>query len=242
VTEHANRKYVAALRKALRAAAVPENAGPMQAYMKSEMPFYGVKKPERAKCSKEVIAAHPLDSYEAWRDTALALYRGARKREERYGALDLVGHRSYREYRDRWASFAMYDEFIVTGAWWDLVDETAVQHLGRLMVTERQRCTAKMRRWMKGRDLWRRRSSIICQLKLKRETDLGLLFDSIEASMESEEFFLRKGIGWALREYAKTDPQVVIDFVQQRQGRLSALSKREALRRVLKDGLIDSIP
>lgn len=242
MARHANREFIAAYRKALRAAAVPRDAGPMQAYMKSELPFYGVKKPARAQCSKQVIAAHPLEGYEAWRDTALTLYREASKREERYGALDLVGHRRYRTHRDRWSSFSIYDEFIVSGAWWDLVDETAVRHVGRLMVTDKKKCTTEMRRWMKGRDLWRRRSAIICQLRLKGETDLGLLFDAIEASMDSDEFFLRKGIGWALREHAKTDARVIIDFVQQRRGRLCALSKREALRRVLKDGLIDEIP
>ena len=240
--EQASRKYIAALRKALRNAAVAADAKPMQAYMKSELPYYGVKKPARAECSKQVITAHPLDSYAAWRDTALALYRGAKKREERYAALDLVGHRHYREYRERWSSFALYAEFIVTGAWWDLVDETAVQHLGRLMATQTSKCSAKMRKWLAGRDMWRRRSAIICQLKLKERTDTELLTEAIEASMDSSEFFLRKGIGWALREHAKTDPQWVIAFVQQRQDRLSPLSKREALRRVLKDGLIDAIP
>jgi 3-methyladenine DNA glycosylase AlkD len=236
-----DRRYISAIRKALKDAAVPTDAKPMQAYMKSDLPFCGVKKPLRAKCSKRVIGARPLESYEAWRDTATTLFRHAKRREERYCALDLVGHRHYREYRDRWTSFSMYEEFIVTGAWWDLVDECAVQHVGRLMAVHNARCTKKMRRWMVSRDMWRRRTSIICQLKLKADTDESLLFDAIVASADSDEFFLRKGIGWALREYAKIEPERVIRFVKKHRKRLSSLSKKEALRRLVAQGLTEAV-
>jgi len=86
------------------------------------------------------------------------------------------------------------------------------------------------------------RTSIICQLGFKDRTDLTLLYDSIDPSMEEREFFLRKGIGWALREYAKTDPHEVIRYVTLNKDRLSPLSRREALRNVVKAGLLDAIP
>jgi 3-methyladenine DNA glycosylase AlkD len=66
-----------------------------------------------------------------------------------------------------------------------------------------------MRQWSAGGDMWQRRCAIICQNKAKQATDLELLYDCIEPSVESREFFLRKAIGWALREYAWTDPDEV---------------------------------
>ena len=86
------------------------------------------------------------------------------------------------------------------------------------------------------------RTSIICQLKFKDATDVGLLLSCIERSIDHTEFFLRKAIGWALREYAKTDPEVVIAFITENAHRLSTLSKREALRILLKTGRIDAVP
>ena len=99
-----------------------------------------------------------------------------------------------------------------------------------------------MRDWAVCADFWKRRTAIICQLNSKEETDVELLYDCIEPSIESYEFFLRKGIGWALREYAKTNPASVIAYVTFNADRLSRLSKREAVRNLIKDGLLDAVP
>jgi 3-methyladenine DNA glycosylase AlkD len=228
----ADRAFIRAIRTGLRNAAVPDDAGPMQAYMKSELPFWGVKKPTRARMSKAVIVARPLSDFSSWHDTAEALFVEAKRREERYCALDLVGHRRYREHRDSWASFALYDRFVVLGAWWDIVDEVATQHIGALFQTERKRVSKTMRAWITDADMWRRRAAIICQNKRKAATDETLLFDAIMGAIDSKEFFLRKAIGWALREYGKTAPARVQAFVAAHEHELSGLSKREALRRL----------
>jgi 3-methyladenine DNA glycosylase AlkD len=89
-----------------------------------------------------------------------------------------------------------------------------------------------MRAWSRAGDLWKRRSAVLCQLSFKRDTDLELLYECIERAMDEREFFLRKAIGWALREYAKTDPAEVRRYVRQHAQRLSPLSQREALRRI----------
>jgi 3-methyladenine DNA glycosylase AlkD len=89
-----------------------------------------------------------------------------------------------------------------------------------------------MLRWSRDKDIWKRRSSIICQLGFKQDTDLDLLYACIEPSLDSDEFFLRKAIGWALRQYAWTDPDEVIRYVNAHEGSLSGLSKREALKNV----------
>jgi 3-methyladenine DNA glycosylase AlkD len=87
-----------------------------------------------------------------------------------------------------------------------------------------------MRSWSRDGDLWRRRSSIICQIKAKGETDVGCLADCLQANLADREFFIRKAIGWALREYAKADADWVRDFVREHESELSPLSRREALK------------
>jgi len=122
---------------------------------------------------------------------------------------------------------------VVTGAWWDYVDGVASHRLGGLLRSHPDPMTKAMRRWARSHDLWKRRSAIICQLSFKQHTDLALLYECIERAAGAPEFFLRKAIGWALREYAKTDPAEVERYVRAQGARLSPLSRREALRNVL---------
>lgn len=237
----ADRALIAAVREALEAAADPTKAPQMQRYMKSAMPYYGVTLPQAQRIFREVFAAHPLDGFEDWRDTVLALWHEATHREERYAALALAQHRLYRAHRTR-AALPIYEEFVVTGAWWDLVDETAGNLLDELHQHEPDWTAARMREWSTAPEMWKRRASIICQLKHKQATDLALLYDCIEPNLGDREFFIRKAIGWALRQYAWTDPDEVVRYVTANADRLSPLSKREALKNVLKAGRIASIP
>jgi 3-methyladenine DNA glycosylase AlkD len=84
--------------------------------------------------------------------------------------------------------------------------------------------------WSRGASLWKRRSAILCQIRFKTDTDLDLLYRCIEPSLPSKEFFLRKAIGWALRQHAWTDPAEVRRYVHENEARLSPLSRREALK------------
>jgi 3-methyladenine DNA glycosylase AlkD len=222
---------VAAVRRGLAARADARKAPAMQAYMKSRLPYRGVQTPALRALCRELYGGRVLDDEAVWRATVLALWREATHREEHYAAIELAGHRRYREHR-RMAALPMYEEMIVSGAWWDYVDAIATQQLVDILRADRGPFTRAMRAWARSTDVWKRRSAILCQLKQKRETDRDLLTACIDASLESKEFFLRKGIGWALREYAKTDPAWVRRFVRDRAGRLSPLSQREALRRI----------
>jgi 3-methyladenine DNA glycosylase AlkD len=89
-----------------------------------------------------------------------------------------------------------------------------------------------MRRWSKDSDLWKRRAAILCQIRFKRDTDLALLYDCIEPNLADNQFFMRKAIGWALRQYAWVDPREVKRYVKKNRARLSGLSIREALKNV----------
>lgn len=218
-----------ALRAELRRAADPAKAPAMQAYMKSAMPYLGVSTvPLRAVC-KQVFTAHPLPDREAWQEQCLTIWRGAQYREEWYAAIGLTGHRFYSQYQTR-ATLPMYEEMIVTGAWWDIIDSLASHRLGPLLRSEPSYMRKTMRAWSRSRNLWKRRSSILCQLSFKAETDLELLYDCIEPSLSSNEFFLRKAIGWALRQYAWTNPSEIQRYIREYQQQLSPLSRREAVK------------
>ena len=199
----------------------------MQAYMKSAMPYRGVPVPTVRTLCRELYGAPRLLSAEAWRATILALWRAAAFREERYAALELAAHRLYRD-QQTMAALPLYEELIVSGAWWDYVDGIATQRLPEILANAPRPMQRAMRTWSRSDDLWKRRSAILCQLPCKRDTDLTLLTDCIEPALDSREFFLRKAIGWALREYAKSDPAWVRRYVRAQRARLSPLSLREA--------------
>ena len=217
---------IAAIRAGLHARANPSKAPDMQAYMKSEMPFLGVQKPARSALAREVFT--PLD-FDAWQATVLTLWREATYREERYMALAVAGDRRYREHRTM-AALPLFDELIVTGAWWDFVDEVAAGMLGELLDREGAALAPVLRRWAHDDVMWRRPAAIVSHVRRKERTDLQLLYDCIEPSRGEREFFLRKGIGWALRAYAWVDPDEIERYCATHE--LSTLSRREALRNI----------
>jgi len=219
------------VRAGLAKVAEPERAAPMQAYAKSAIPFLGVTTPTRRKVCREAFARLDLPTAAAWRRTVLALWRGARYREERYAAIDLTEARRFDRFQDM-AALPMYEEMIVTGAWWDYVDAIAGHRLGTLLRRFPREMRREMLAWSRSDDLWKRRSAILCQLTFKKDTDLDLLYATIDPVLASKEFFLRKAIGWALRQYAWTDPKEIRRYVREHEKALSSLSKREALKNV----------
>ena len=217
------------IRETLREVADPARAPGMQAYMKSEMPYLGVSAVPLRRVCRDLFNGLAWDDAEAWQADVLAIWRRAEFREERHAAIELTGLRVARPFHDL-STLPMYEEMIVTGAWWDLVDTLAGHNLGDLLRAEPRRMKPLMRRWARDPDLWKRRAAILCQLGLKADTDLELLYDCIEPNLASREFFIRKAIGWALRQYAWTDPQEVRRYVREHRERLSPLSVREALK------------
>ncbi len=161
----------------------------------------------------------------------LGLWRGARFREERYAALILAGDRRARAFQTP-ELLPVYEELVVTGAWWDYVDEIASDRMSPILLAQPAEVVPAMRAWSESDNLWKRRASIISQLGFKGETDLALLYDCIRPSIGSREFFLRKAIGWALRQYAKTDPDEVARYVRKNEAVLSGLTRREAMRQI----------
>jgi 3-methyladenine DNA glycosylase AlkD len=227
-SNRANQKLLRAIRAGLRDHPDPAKAPIMQAYMKSAMPYLGIQTPVHRRLCRDIFRAHPLDSFGTWRDTILTLWRDAGYREERYAAIALAAYPPYRDFRTLRA-LPLYKELITTGAWWDYVDAIATRQIAEMLRKNPARMSATLREWATNEDIWLRRTAILAQLNFKSETDLTLLCDCIEPSLHRPEFFLRKAIGWALRQYARTNPTEVLKYIKY-QDRLSPLSRREALK------------
>jgi 3-methyladenine DNA glycosylase AlkD len=223
------------VRRRLAAVADPDKAPLMQAYMKSRMPFRGVTAVPLRKVCRAVFDEHRLVDRNEWKSVVLALWDDARFREERYAAVELTGHRYYKGYQDV-PSLDLYRHLVVTGAWWDFVDPIASNRIGPILRTDPDVVAPMMRSWAVDADLWVRRTALLCQLWSRNGTDLDLLTCVIEqnlaGSLHGGEFFIRKAIGWALREHAKTDPAWVTGFVADHAPSLSGLSRREALKNI----------
>src|SRR5262249_7945164 len=228
--DRAARPLVAAVRAALGARGDAGKAPAMQRYMKSAMPFLGVQTPALRSACRDVFARHPLEEFAVWRDTVLALWRGATHREHRYAAIELASARRYTTWQTM-RTLPMYEEMIVTGAWWDYVD-TLAHRLGDVLRSEPVAARARLRVWAQSPDLWKRRAAILSQLGFAHDTNLTFLHACMAPSMQSEEFFLRKAIGWALRDLAWHDPDTVVRYVRRWGHRLSPLTRREALKNV----------
>jgi 3-methyladenine DNA glycosylase AlkD len=225
VGSNADLQLVDAVRSRLAELANPVKAPQMQNYMRSAMPFYGVQTPAWRPLAKQLAREHPFANATVLAATVRELWYGARFREERYVALELTAGRRWRLLE----LLPLYEELIIDGSWWDFVDLLATQRVGSLLRLYSDELTPIVRKWASGANLWLRRTAIICQVGAKAATNTELLCYCIESNVDERDFFLRKGIGWALREYSKTEPHWVAAFVESHPG-LSALSRREAMR------------
>lgn len=201
----------------------------MQSYMKSAMPYYGVPLPAVRKLSSQAFQQHVLPDVRSWRQTVRAMFDGARFREEWYAAVALSGYRAYDAYQ-RPSAVPLYAHLITRGAWWDIVDEVADKRVGALLRRYPSDLAPTLLAWAHDDDMWLRRTAIIAQLGMRDETDVDLLAAAIEPNLDDSRFFIRKAIGWALRQYARHNPDWVRRYVADNDARLSPLSRREALK------------
>lgn len=217
------------IREELAAAGDPVRAVQQRSYMKSAMPFHGVASPVLKRILRPILASYAPADRAAWEADVRELWDGATHREERYAATALARARVARRWQDPQA-LGLYRHLIVTGAWWDHVDEIAAHLVGGVLRGDPRAVTPVIRGWAVDEDVWLRRTALLCQLGRREETDLALLREVVEANVEDRSFWLRKAIGWALRDLARTDPEWVAAEVARLGPRLSGLSRREALK------------
>ncbi|MBD3941006.1 DNA alkylation repair protein [Microbacterium sp. NEAU-LLC] len=209
------------IRAGLRAVADPERAPGQQRYMKSEMPFLGVRVPEARRVAKSL--AKGMDAA-ALSDAALELWDAAGFREERYAAMALL---SLRPLHADARLVPVVEHMVRTGQWWDYTDELA-HRLADLHDARPADTAALVHEWARDADLWIRRIAILSQLGRGIRLDPDVLVDTVDPNTSDAEFFIRKAIGWALREYARVAPGWVRGYVDTHG--LSPLTRREALK------------
>jgi 3-methyladenine DNA glycosylase AlkD len=222
------------IQQKLQTLADASKAGPMAAYLKTDMPFYGVQKPDRVPVYKEMKKRFRPLSQRNYEEAVLALW-SLPHREEKYAAITFS---LQNEVFITTKSLPLYERLIREGAWWDLVDGVASDLVGRVLLEQRRQTRPVIEQWIDDDDVWIRRTAIIVHLGHKEQTDARQLFDHCLRRAHEKEFFIRKAIGWALREYSKTAPEEVRDFLIENREVLSGLSFREGAKRLVKAGLM----
>ena len=230
----------------------PQRARGQRAYMKSAMPFHGVPVPTVRRLVRHALKRHALADQDAWQEAVRFLWRRATHREQRYAAVEVL----LAPADAAWLAppaIPLIKELVTTGAWWDTGDAVAINGMGAVLRSCPEKTAALLLRWAEDDNFWKRRTAILAQLKFKDATDEALLCAAIEPSIDDPaqateggtpaqaRFFLRKAIGWALREHSRTNARFVIDYVHERAGRLAPLSKREALKVLLKNGAVAAV-
>ena len=209
------------------AAADPERAVPMRAYMKDIAPFMGLTTPVRRALSRTVLEGTPRPDETDCTAIALRCWE-LPEREYQYFAVDYL-RRHVRHCTSGFLPIARH--LVSTVPWWDTVDALASHVVGGLVAAD-PKLKADMDEWIVDDDLWVARTALLHQLRYKERTDTERLFAYCLRQSGHPDFFIRKAIGWCLREYAKTDPEAVRGFLAQEKGRFAPLSVREALKNI----------
>ena len=216
------------LRIALETVADPTRAAPMQAYMRDQFVFLGVAAPQRRLAARDLLAGLKGINADALLDHAQRLWQQP-QREYQHVALDMLAlHRRQLDVKHIPALLGLARQ----RAWWDSVDGVA-GIVGDVLRTEQQRGGdghAHMDGALRHADFWLRRIAMLHQLGWRADTDAAWLFGAALALAHEDEFFIRKAIGWALRDYARHAPAEVLTFTREHRQRLSPLSCREALK------------
>ncbi len=213
------------IRSELQRLADPTRAAEMQRYMKTDQPFYGVRAPLRKKIFREAKMSSPLTCRVDYETAILDLWSGSH-REEMFMALEVAERFKIFHTEESWP---LFEQLVATAPHWDTLDWLASNIIGPLVLRNRALETHLIA-WSDSPNLWVRRAALLGHLKHKEKTNTALLAATIRKLAGEKEFFIRKAIGWVLRDYSYTDPEWVDSFVREHQDELSGLSRREALK------------
>ncbi|MCB9245486.1 MAG: DNA alkylation repair protein [Flavobacteriales bacterium] len=214
--------FLSELNEAFNAAADADRARQMSAYLKNLFPFFGIPAGLRRELSvpyMKKICASPR----AFEIIQLLFIQP--EREFHYVAVETLFRCRKRFQPD---TLHLLQWMITTNSWWDTVDALASQSVGHFLLSYPEYVPDIPVKWVRDPNMWLRRTALLFQLKYKQQTDTELLAWLIDQTRTENEFFIRKAIGWSLRELAKTDPDWVLSFVHSKE--LKPLSRKEALK------------
>lgn len=216
---------IAMLSTQWEAHANPAKAAEMSAYMRHQFEFYGLQKNDRVALTKPFLKAWAMDSELSPQALARAMW-ALPQREWQYTALMLL-EKTLKTHQNT-TDNELYEFLIINKSWWDTVDVVAPHLVGAYYQRFPDEGNILIQRWRESDNFWLHRACVLFQLTYKQKTDLDLLFELCQQWATSDEFFIQKAIGWALRQYARVDGDAIRTFVAQH--KLAALSKREALK------------
>jgi 3-methyladenine DNA glycosylase AlkD len=219
--------YVLSLRKLFEQNEKPAQAVSMKKYMRDQFEYLGVKSPQSAALMKDFIKEHGLPPIAQLGEISHDLW-SLPQREFQYAAMSLIG-KFEKKVEPNFITTIEY--LLVTKSWWDTVDMLAGHAVGTQFKRFPDVREKYLKNWRKSDNFWLRRTTLLFQLGYKKETDFNLLCELIHENLGSDEFFINKAIGWALRQYARTNPTPVKKFVKATKD-LNPLSRREALKNI----------
>lgn len=206
-----------------------ENAHHMSKYMRGKFVYFGIKTTPRRELLKQALDNHKIEVKENIRAITFNLY-SLKEREFHLCAQEIFDKHLRKSYQKE--DIQLIEKLITTHSWWDTVDFIAKQILGRYLLTFPEKTDTIISKFSNSDNMWLNRSAIIFQLGYKTKTNEKLLFAQCLKHSKSDEFFIQKAIGWALREYGKTNPEVVLNFVNA--NTFKPLSTKEAIRNIIK--------
>jgi 3-methyladenine DNA glycosylase AlkD len=219
--------FISSLEKAFNENSNTENAVAMSKYMRTIFPFFGIKTVERRLILKKIWKANQQEVSQNSRQIALELFQ-KQQREFHYCAVEILIQELNRKYIKE--DIQLIEKLIITNSWWDSVDFLAKYLLGNYLLQFPEETDSVILKFSSSENMWLNRSAILFQLGYKEKTNFDVLKSVCEKHKTSTEFFIQKAIGWALREYAKTNPEAVINFVSN--SNLKKLSEKEALKNI----------
>jgi len=220
----ASKEWLIHAKLVFKDAGLKADALAMSAYMKNKFAFYGIKKPFRAELTKQIFAEKGIPGKDVFREIVEMLWDEP-YRELHYLALEIL-FRNKKHFLPN--DVYLFEEMMRSNSWWDSIDYITPTLTYHLFKAYPELKVTTLLKWNEDGDFWLQRASIIAQLKEKQETDINLQFKLISNLVNEKEFFIRKAIGWSLRELAKSYPEEVINYVNT--NKLSALSRKEALK------------
>lgn len=217
-------EYITELGGSFYEARNSQNSDPMEKYMKNRFFYLGIKAQDRNDLLKTHIKQNGWPGMEDLEELIHTLWEND-KREFQYAALFFAI-----KFKNRVpASFIdLYEYMVVNKSWWDTVDAISSHLIGAYFNLFPETVKSRTGQWIDGENMWLRRSALLFQLKYKNNTDFELMTSYILKSKDDPEFFIRKAIGWVLREYSKIDPKRVSSFIEKTE--LSVLSRKEGMK------------
>lgn len=220
--------FIADLETAFQKKSNTGNAFAMAKYMRNHFSFYGIKTDERRPLFKAIWKENQEEVSEYPREIALQLFAKG-QRELQYCAIEILIKQLQGNYKKE--DIQLIEKLLIMNSWWDSVDTIAKNILGQYLLEYPLETENIIERFSNSENMWLNRSAILFQLGYKQKTNFELLKSECEKHKNSNAFFIQKAIGWALREYAKTNPEAVKNFVSNTN--LKQLSKKEALKNIL---------